>query len=93
LIDSNAKLRYILKYKFFNLIKNLFRYALKITQLDNESVDESTFDQLNEAKLLRSLSSSYIIQYHDCFFENMRIFLVTEYCEVVYYFINFCYFL
>jgi len=39
-MDSNAKLRYILKYKFFNLIKNLFRYALKITQLDNESVDE-----------------------------------------------------
>lgn len=69
---------------FFSAFLIMFKfssYALKITQYD-ESLGEKSFDQLNEAKLLRSLSSPYIVKYCDCFLESARIFLVTEYCKV-----------
>ena len=35
-----------------------------------------------EAKLLKKLKSSYVIEYEECFFEGMNVFIVTEYCKV-----------
>ena len=41
----------------------------------------------DEAKLLKKLKSPYIIEYEDCFFEGMNVFIVTEYCKVGFFFI------
>jgi len=42
-----------------------------------------------EAKLLKKLKSPYIIEYEECFFEGMNVFIVTEYCKVKFhYFFN-----
>lgn len=42
----------------------------------------STIGRSNEAKLLESLRSPYIIEYIECFIERFSFHLVTEYCKV-----------
>lgn len=42
------------------------------------------FHESNEAKLLKELSSQYIVEYEDCFFQADRFFIVIEYCKVIY---------
>jgi hypothetical protein len=52
----------------------------------SNSQDEPTYLKKNtfpeEAKLLKKLKSAYVIEYEECFFEGMNVFIVTEYCKV-----------
>lgn len=52
----------------------------------SQSIDEPEFLKKHsfpdEAKLLKKLKSPYIIEYEECFYEGMNVFIVTEYCKV-----------
>ena len=59
--------------------------------LSDGFVDEHLFHESNEAKLLKDLTSPYIVEYEDCFFQADRFFIVTEYCKVNFKFLDIIY--
>ena len=75
--------------KDFLLYLEFLRLALKEIEIDTKKVEiQDAFYLSKEATHLAHFSSPYIIQYYDSFFFENAFYIVTEYCEVFYYFIK-----
>ena len=68
--------------RVYKVEKNKKIYVLKEIPINNQNTTtEKIISVKNEAKILSSLNSKYIVKYYDSFIQGENLYIVMEYCE------------